>query len=160
MQAVVMEVRLRVCSTPQRAQRFFHHAAHIVESSLPARVRWAHLLQPSHSVLLQRQWERLNGELPLSGLLTQDIGFGLCDPTGRLTVNRTESIANAILADLAPRQPDENTQESVPWILTVNVGIDAASRTAITEQYPPLHAGPSPARQPVAAVSGRDNTYK
>ena len=131
-----MEIRFRVCATPRRVQHFSDHAAHTLSSALPAQVERGQILHQSHSVLLQRQWERLNGPTPPSGLQTLDIGFAFHDPGGRLTTEELESIANSVVADLMP--PGESNRERVPWILTLNAGVDQTSRAAITEQYQPL----------------------
>lgn len=139
MRAVLMEARFRVCATPLRTQRFLDHAVRIVASELPDRIRHDNTLQPSHSVLLHRQWERLNGELPLPVPQIQDIAFGFYDPTGRLTAAKVESIANSVLADLtAQKPPGVISDETVPWILTLNIALDRTSRCAITERHPLL----------------------
>lgn len=78
----------------------------------------------------------MNGQSPPSGLQTLDIGFAFHDPGGRLTTEELESIANTVVADLMP--PGESTRERVPWIMTLNAGIDKTSRAAITEHYRPL----------------------
>jgi hypothetical protein len=155
--AVVMEVRFRVCATPRRASRFSDHAAHIVAAALPARVERDRILQPADSVLLRRQWARSNGESPPEDPQTLDIGFGFHDPAGRLTTHKLESMANTVLVDLMPT--GDSTEESVPWILTLNAGIDQASCAAIAEQYSALSTARTAPRRPVTAASGPGVTY-
>lgn len=72
--------------------------------------------------------------MPLDGPRTQDIGFGFYDPTNRLTTAEVESVTNTVLADVLTVSP-RTSAEHVPWILTLNAGIDRSSRAAITDKY-------------------------
>lgn len=137
MKAAVMEMRFRLCASPDRFQLFLEQASAAVTAACPARVQHAFFFEETQSLLLSRQWERTNQIEQLSSPHVWEVGFGFWDTTGRLTGEKMEVISKRVLVDLEPVR-ETNIIESVPWILTLSTKNDKPSRRTISERYPEL----------------------